>query len=303
MDPEHPSLREDWDLQPKQPAAHEPPSGRRYPSDTAWTVPTHDVPAIRHKGTLRYALTLRGGIPGPLWQCSWGRHGAGRTPAGFLQASGRRYAPAMGLTRDDVLPEVSHRYVDARGLRMHVAEAGTGPLVLLLHGFPECWYSCRHQLVALAEAGYHAVAPDQRGYCRTGGPEAVDQYTMLHLTGDIVALMDALGEPRAVVAGHDWGAPVAWHTALLRPDRVRGVIGLSVPYRPRGSSAPIAAMRSTLGNGFYMIYSSSRESPTPSSPPIRGRPSPGCSTVLPATRPPWRRSSRRAADSSTSAPS
>jgi pimeloyl-ACP methyl ester carboxylesterase len=82
----------------------------------------------------------------------------------------------------------------------------------------------------------------------------VDQYTMLHLTGDVIALLDALGEPRAVVAGHDWGAPVAWHAALLRPDRVRGVIGLSVPYRPRGSSAPIAAMRSVLGDGFYMIY-------------------------------------------------
>jgi pimeloyl-ACP methyl ester carboxylesterase len=160
----------------------------------------------------------------------------------------------MMPTRDDVLPGVSHRYVDARGLRMHIAEAGAGPLVLLLHGFPECWYSWRHQLLALAEAGYHAVAPDQRGYCRTGGPEAVDQYTMLHLTGDVIALLDALGEPRAVVAGHDWGAPVAWHAALLRPDRVRGVIGLSVPYRPRGSRAPIAAMRSAFGDGFYMIY-------------------------------------------------
>jgi pimeloyl-ACP methyl ester carboxylesterase len=137
---------------------------------------------------------------------------------------------------------------------MHIAEAGSGPLVLLLHGFPECWYSWRHQLTALARAGYHAVAPDQRGYCRTGGPDAVDQYTMLHLTGDVIALMDALGEPQAVVAGHDWGAPVAWHTALLRPDRVRGVIGLSVPYRPRGSRPPIAAMRSMFGDGFYMVY-------------------------------------------------
>ncbi len=158
------------------------------------------------------------------------------------------------MAGDDVVPGVSHRYVDTRGLRMHIAEAGTGPLVLLLHGFPECWYSWRHQLVALAEAGYHAVAPDQRGYGRTGGPEAVDQYTMLHLTGDVIALLDALGEPQAVVAGHDWGAPVAWHTALLRPDRVRGVIGLSVPYRPRGTSLPTAAMRSMLGDGFYMIY-------------------------------------------------
>jgi pimeloyl-ACP methyl ester carboxylesterase len=161
--------------------------------------------------------------------------------------------PAADLPGDD-LPGVRHRYVETRGLRMHIAEAGEGPLVVLLHGFPECWYSWRHQLTALAAAGYHAVAPDQRGYCRTGGPQAADQYTMLHLTGDVIALLDALGEPRAVVAGHDWGAPVAWHTALLRPDRVRGVIGLSVPYRPRGSTPPIATLRSSVGEGFYMIY-------------------------------------------------
>jgi len=156
--------------------------------------------------------------------------------------------------RHDDLPGVSHRYLDARGLRMHVAEAGSGPLVLLLHGFPECWYSWRHQLTALAEAGYHAVAPDQRGYCRTGGPADTGRYTMLHLTGDVIALMDALGEQQAVVAGHDWGAPVAWNTALLRPDRVRGVIGLSVPYRPRGSRPPTEAMREQAGDGFYMLY-------------------------------------------------
>jgi pimeloyl-ACP methyl ester carboxylesterase len=150
---------------------------------------------------------------------------------------------------------------------MHIAEAGTGPLVLLLHGFPESWYSWRHQLTALAAAGYHAVAPDQRGYCGTGSPRVsinresasagaddIGDYTMLHLTGDVIALMDALGAEQAVVAGHDWGAPVAWHAALFRPDRIRGVIGLSVPYRPRGSSAPIATLRRTLGESFYMVY-------------------------------------------------
>jgi pimeloyl-ACP methyl ester carboxylesterase len=149
---------------------------------------------------------------------------------------------------------ITHRQVAARGLGMHIAEAGTGPLVLLLHGFPECWYSWRHQLEALAAAGFHAVAPDQRGYCRTGGPGAVNEYTILHLTGDVIALMDALGEQRAVVVGHDWGAPVAWHTALLRPDRVRGVAGLSVPYQPRGSTAPLTVLRSRFGDGFYMNY-------------------------------------------------
>jgi pimeloyl-ACP methyl ester carboxylesterase len=155
------------------------------------------------------------------------------------------------------VPSVTHRYVEAGNLRMHIAEAGQGPLVLLLHGFPESWYSWRHQLTALAEAGYHAVAPDQRGYCGTGPPAGrsdIGEYTILHLTGDVMALMDALGEEQAVVAGHDWGAPVAWHTALFRPDRVRGVIGLSVPYRPRGSAPPIPTLRALLGEGFYMVY-------------------------------------------------
>ncbi|MDL4775066.1 MULTISPECIES: alpha/beta fold hydrolase [Thermomonosporaceae] len=153
------------------------------------------------------------------------------------------------------MTEIGHRYVEsASGLRMHVAEAGEGPLVLLLHGFPECWYSWRHQLLALADAGFHAVAPDQRGYARTGGPEAADQYSILHLAGDAVGLIDALGEETAVVAGHDWGAPVAWATAQFRPDKVRGVIGLSVPHRPRSSGPPVEAMRTMLGDGFYMVH-------------------------------------------------
>jgi pimeloyl-ACP methyl ester carboxylesterase len=164
------------------------------------------------------------------------------------------------MTQAALVPGVTHRYLQAGGLRMHVAEAGEGPLVLLLHGFPESWYSWRHQLTALAAAGYHAVAPDQRGYCETGPPGTAGQpaqvsdYTMLHLTGDVLALMDALGEEHAVVAGHDWGAPVAWHCGLFRPDRVRGVIALSVPYRPRGSAAPIATLRRLLGESFYMVY-------------------------------------------------
>lgn len=152
------------------------------------------------------------------------------------------------------MTEIVHRFVEpSGGLRTHIAEAGSGPLVLLLHGFPECWYSWRHQLVALAEAGFHAVAPDQRGYGRTGGSERVEDYTMHHLVGDAVGLIDALGAERAVVVGHDWGAPVAWHTAQFRPDRVRGVVGLSVPHRPRGSRPPLAQMRRLLGDGFYMV--------------------------------------------------
>jgi pimeloyl-ACP methyl ester carboxylesterase len=150
--------------------------------------------------------------------------------------------------------EIRHRTVDTNGIRMHVAEAGEGPLVLLCHGFPESWYSWRHQLVALADAGYHAVAPDQRGYGKTDKPEAVDQYTLFHLIGDLVGLLDALGAPSAVVAGHDWGAPVAWHAALLRPDRFRAVIALSVPFRPRGTSRPTTMMPRTDDAIFYQLY-------------------------------------------------
>ena len=150
--------------------------------------------------------------------------------------------------------EITHRVVETNGLRMHVAEAGRGPLVILCHGFPESWYSWRHQLVALAQAGYHAVAPDQRGYGQTTAPEPIEQYTLLHLVGDIVGLLDALGEPTAVIAGHDWGAPVAWHTALLRPDRFRAVIGLSVPFRPRGSVRPTSVMARTSEAIFYQLY-------------------------------------------------
>ena len=156
------------------------------------------------------------------------------------------------MTQD--VPSITHRQVRAGGLNMHVAEAGEGPLVLLLHGFPESWYSWRHQLTALAAAGYHAVAPDQRGYCATDAPRDVTDYTILHLTGDVMALLDALGADQAIVAGHDWVAPVAWHAALFRPDRIRGVIALSVPYRPRGSAAPIAALREHRGDSFYMVY-------------------------------------------------
>jgi pimeloyl-ACP methyl ester carboxylesterase len=149
---------------------------------------------------------------------------------------------------------VQHRTVETNGIRMHVAEAGTGPLVILCHGFPESWYSWRHQLSALAEAGFHAVAPDMRGYGQTDRPAEIEAYTLLHLVGDMVGLLDALGEASAVIAGHDWGAPVAWHAALLRPDRFRAVIGLSVPYWPRRPVRPTTAMPQTDDALFYQLY-------------------------------------------------
>jgi pimeloyl-ACP methyl ester carboxylesterase len=152
------------------------------------------------------------------------------------------------------MSEIAHRVVEANGLRLHLAEQGHGPLVVLCHGFPESWYSWRHQLPALAAAGFHAVAPDMRGYGESDRPEAVEDYTLLHLVGDMVGLLDALGAETAVIAGHDWGAPVAWHAALLRPDRFRAVIALSVPYRPRGSVRPTTAMPRTDDAVFYQLY-------------------------------------------------
>jgi len=150
--------------------------------------------------------------------------------------------------------ELTHRTIEANGIRIHIAEQGSGPLVLLCHGFPESWYSWRHQLQALALAGFHAVAPDMRGYGDTGRPAEIERYSLLHLVGDMIGVLDSLGEKTAVIAGHDWGAPVAWHAALMRPDRFRAVIGLSVPYRPRGGVAPTSIMPQTDEASFYQLY-------------------------------------------------
>src|SRR6478672_376168 len=111
------------------------------------------------------------------------------------------------------MTQAAHRTIKTNGIRMHIAEQGSGPLVLLCHGFPESWYSWRHQIGALAEAGFHVVAPDMRGYGQTERPEEIEKYTLLHLVGDMVGLLDAYQVQSAVIAGHDWGAPVAWYSA------------------------------------------------------------------------------------------
>ena len=152
------------------------------------------------------------------------------------------------------MTDITHRTIEANGLRIHLAEAGAGPLVLLCHGFPESWYSWRRQLRALAEGGYRAVAPDMRGYGQTDRPGEIEGYTLLHLVGDMVGVVDAVGAEKAVIVGHDWGAPVAWHAGLLRPDRFRAVVGLSVPFRPRGPSRPTSAMPQTETALFYQLY-------------------------------------------------
>jgi len=151
------------------------------------------------------------------------------------------------------MTDITHRNVKTNGINMHIAEAGTGPLVVLLHGFPESWYSWRHQLPALAAAGFHAVAPDQRGYGRTDAPAAIEAYDIEQLTGDIVGLLDALNERTAVVVGHDWGCMVAWHCALLHPKRFTAVAGLSVPYIPRAPVSPTQLFKTMFANTFFYI--------------------------------------------------
>ena len=144
--------------------------------------------------------------------------------------------------------------LDVNGIRMRVATQGVGPLVLMCHGFPESWYSWRQQLSALAAAGYRGVAPDMRGYGGTDAPPEADSYTMLHLVGDMVELVHALGETQAVIVGHDWGAPVAWPAAMLRPDLFRGVVGMSVPFSPPSRVDLLSALEQNGVRTFYMQY-------------------------------------------------
>jgi len=156
------------------------------------------------------------------------------------------------------MSEITHRNVAVNGIRLHVAECGRGPAVVLVHGFPESWYSWRHQLPALAAAGYHAVALDVRGYGRSSKPVRVEDYRMLLNVADVVALAQSLGSEPVTLVGHDWGAPIVWTSALLRPELFRGVAGLSVPYSPpaaRVGPSPLERMRALAGeNEFYVDY-------------------------------------------------
>ncbi len=150
---------------------------------------------------------------------------------------------------------VTERRVPTNGIELNVAEQGEGPLVLLLHGFPESWYSWRHQFAPLAAAGYHAVAPDMRGYGKSDRPQAIDAYNQVEIVNDIIGLIPALGYDTAVVIGHDWGAPTAWSSALNHPDRVTAVGALSVPFTPRSPVQPMPAMRELFkGQFFYQLY-------------------------------------------------
>jgi pimeloyl-ACP methyl ester carboxylesterase len=153
--------------------------------------------------------------------------------------------------------ELRHRSVETNGIRLHIAEQGSGPLIVFCHGFPESWYSWRHQMAALPEAGFRVVAPDQRGYGQSDAPSAIEAYTLCHLAGDIVGLVYALNEERAVIAGHDWGAAVAWTCALLRPDIFQALCLMSVPYLPfsTGDPKPTDIMKAIFPEKeFYQLY-------------------------------------------------
>ena len=149
---------------------------------------------------------------------------------------------------------IAHQQIQLGEIELHVAECGEGEPVLLLHGFPELWYSWRHQMQAIAASGRRAIAPDLRGFGGSSSPEAIEAYDIEQLTGDLVGLLDALEIDAATVVGHDWGSDLAWKFALTKPQRVSAVVGISVPYVPRAPAAPTTLMRKHIGEDFYIVW-------------------------------------------------
>ncbi|KAL5983716.1 hypothetical protein ACLOJK_017807 [Asimina triloba] len=147
---------------------------------------------------------------------------------------------------------MEHSMVSVNGIKMHIVQKGKGPTVLLLHGFPQLWYTWRHQIHGLAASGFRAVAPDLRGLGDTDAPPSPSSYTIYHVVGDIIALIDLLGQDKVFVVGHDWGAHVAWHLCMFRPDRVKALLNLSVIFPRRSPVKPVDAMRFIYGDNFYM---------------------------------------------------
>jgi pimeloyl-ACP methyl ester carboxylesterase len=150
--------------------------------------------------------------------------------------------------------DLVHRQLPLDCIELHVAECGGGPPVVLLHGFPEIWYSWRHQLPALADAGFHAIAPDLRGFGRSSAPPEIAAYALDAVCRDLLALLDSVGERSATFVGHDWGAAIAWQIALEHPGLVTAVVGLSVPFVPRAPARPISLLRKALGEDFYIVW-------------------------------------------------
>ena len=149
---------------------------------------------------------------------------------------------------------MGERTIATNGIELNVLEDGEGPLVVLCHGFPELAYSWRHQIPALASAGFRVIAPDMRGFGRSSAPREIEAYDVVTLCADMTGLLDRLGEQSAIFVGHDWGANVVWQLALQQPQRVRAVAGLSVPFIPRAPAAPIPIMPRHLGEDFYIVW-------------------------------------------------
>ena len=152
------------------------------------------------------------------------------------------------------LRDRTFRMIDTNGVRLRCVVEGDGPLVILLHGFPQCWYLWRHQIDPLIEAGYTVCVPDQRGYGASDAPSAIEDYDIVHLSGDVAGIATELGHRRFVVIGHDWGAPVAWHTALAHADRVRGVMGMSIPYTRGGAPEDFVDPPALADRFWYIRY-------------------------------------------------
>jgi pimeloyl-ACP methyl ester carboxylesterase len=163
-------------------------------------------------------------------------------------------APARTRRAGRIVPCVAKRRVATNGIELELLDEGQGPLVVLCHGFPELAFSWRHQLPALTAAGFRVVAPDLRGYGASSVPAEVDAYNLVSLCGDLCGLLDALEQEHAIFVGHDWGANLVWHLAVLHPPRVRAVAGLSVPFVPRAPAPPLPIMRRQLGDDFYIAW-------------------------------------------------
>ncbi|GMI78068.1 hypothetical protein like AT4G02340 [Hibiscus trionum] len=151
------------------------------------------------------------------------------------------------------MEKIEHTTVATNGINMHVASIGSGPVILFLHGFPELWYSWRHQLLSLSSLGYRCVAPDLRGFGDTDAPTSAALYTVFHIVGDLVGLLDSLGVDRVFLVGHDWGAMIAWSFCQLRPDRVKALVNLSVAFQPWNPKVkPVDGLRALFGDDYYI---------------------------------------------------
>lgn len=158
------------------------------------------------------------------------------------------------LNQQSPVEGVSFRFIETNGIRMRIAEMGdSGPLIILVHGWPESWYSWRHQIPALANAGYRVVVPDMRGFGQTDAPPNVEDYDIVHLTNDMVGIIDSFGEEQAIIVGHDWGSIVAWNSVLLHPERFSALIAMSVPYGGRAPRSPLDSWQEAFGDNFYYI--------------------------------------------------